>query len=590
MKKNVIMLVIDSFTYDNIINFKGDLFLKKLIKENYSCSNMFSMAPFTEAALMGLIAGQKTLDNGGYLKRFQDTPSTIFEVFHNNGYKVFNNCIQPHMYIDSMLRGIDYPFYDVAPDFNAVYHYRLEYYKDLYKNNKMESKDWDNVIQLMDDFFKNWISFYVSLVNKGEMTSFIENNYKNYDLQSIYEEILSESKKYFQGKKEYIISFFMSSKHNIFKIKNIVENNKIKSDEYREFFCKETKQVYNRIKKTYRKLNKKNNKYNYKEMFGLAKKFIFHPNKSNLKKFGISFLGYRNIYKKRDLKDRFNYNYDAFKNAPSILSHVNHFLDWEKNIDEKYFAYIHVDDIHNPEIFLTYDIEDKDLLHTEIDDINEVLSSFDSNKAGNICYDLAVKYIDRKIEYFYNELDKRNILKDSTFVITADHGFSFYHYPIRNAYVNSFFKENYHIPFIIVDKDLEIKEDNNYHNSFCVPTTLCELQNFEIPQKFYNKSVFNDSGNSYVIFEYVGGGCPDISRRKILYSIFNDEIKFSVSAPLENELKITDIYELYDMKTDIVEKDNKIKKISCYLPKINILLDKLNERHLEIQQTLYKDK
>ncbi len=53
----------------------------------------------------------------------------------------------------------------------------------------------------------------------------------------------------------------------------------------------------------------------------------------------------------KDLLSRNKETYDSFKSAPSITTHIDHFINWANEQTKPYAATIHVDDIHNPEIF-----------------------------------------------------------------------------------------------------------------------------------------------------------------------------------------------------------------------------------------------
>ena len=73
MKKNILFIVIDSVTNDVLFNKSNSKkiapFLSKLRNESISGDKMYSEAPYTEAALMSLLASVDTMDNGGYMER-----------------------------------------------------------------------------------------------------------------------------------------------------------------------------------------------------------------------------------------------------------------------------------------------------------------------------------------------------------------------------------------------------------------------------------------------------------------------------------------------------------------------------------------
>ena len=73
MKKNVIMIVLDSVTYENTLSNTGKTcpmpFLHSLMKKGINATKVYSEAPYTEAALVSLLCGDNTLDKTGHMKR-----------------------------------------------------------------------------------------------------------------------------------------------------------------------------------------------------------------------------------------------------------------------------------------------------------------------------------------------------------------------------------------------------------------------------------------------------------------------------------------------------------------------------------------
>ena len=98
MTKNNIFIVIDSLYYDKTIASSKHPdsmpFLNKLRSEGITCENMYSEAPYTEAALVSLLCGVDTLKKGSYIRKLYGK-ETIMETFKRNGYETFCNCVQP---------------------------------------------------------------------------------------------------------------------------------------------------------------------------------------------------------------------------------------------------------------------------------------------------------------------------------------------------------------------------------------------------------------------------------------------------------------------------------------------------------------
>lgn len=353
---------------------------------------MYSMAPFTEAAVMALYCGQNTMSNGGYLERFNNTPETIFESFKRNGYETFYNSYQPHVFPSSMKRGVDNNYYNVAFNFNSFWTYRMDYYEELYKENKLTQSDWDYIIRATDDNLTEWKNFLQKVKFKDESVCMIINNFSDYDIDKDIKVLNDEILKFNLDKRAYIEEIFkVGREHRIFSIKELSQNNKVKSKEAKDKITKEYYDVFKQIKSINFKKNLVNNSLNFKKALELSKEFFKHPSKENL----IPILKYLFIYYKTlvdvDLIERAKENYDEFKAAPSVRTHFNNFINWidkKRNNDKPYFAVMHVDDIHHPEMFFTYDTDDTDIIDEEFKNIKDYISSLPKNYKGNLAYDL----------------------------------------------------------------------------------------------------------------------------------------------------------------------------------------------------------
>ena len=60
-------------------------FLDRLRKESLDFTNIYSEAPYTEAALVSLLCGMDTLKGGGYLKKLKGKEKNYFKKTHKLG-------------------------------------------------------------------------------------------------------------------------------------------------------------------------------------------------------------------------------------------------------------------------------------------------------------------------------------------------------------------------------------------------------------------------------------------------------------------------------------------------------------------------
>lgn len=587
--KNIVLFIIDSFNYSHLKNNRYlTPFLNKISSEGVSFENMFSQAPYTEAAVMNIYCGQNVLDNGGHIKRFKDAQKTIFEVMKDKGYVTFYNSFQPQCYASSLRRGIDYLYNNVGYDVSALWSYRLYLYADLLEKNSLNDVDISLLIEIFDDNFLEWLRFVNELKNSSEAISMIGSNSLSYDLNKVETLLNIEHKKYLSDKKTYILNVLSKKQsHEFLTIDSFVQDNKIKD----KVFISSVKSKYYCFFKELDKLNRKLNKKNCKGVWVGPKRkfldFVKKPSIQTLKNFGKSLLLAKNVYKDSDLYERISDNYEIFKNAPSVKTHIDQYINWETTRieDKPSFSCIHVDDIHNPEVFFTYDSEDIDLIDSEFEDAKDVLKKIPLNYYGNITHDLSLRYIDSKLRYFYEQLSKHGLIDNTIVLICADHGFSFSGNPLRDSFVINMYLENYNIPCVITGSEFK----GNYTklcSSKDIPVLLSYLADGAIPLEFNGKNILKENVNYKNLFiEYCGGGCPDLKRRKLKIACFNEDWFVASELMLDEQLNLSNISELYDLKKDPLQLKNMHDKFIAN-DSIVELIKLINERKEQIKSSL----
>lgn len=561
-RKNVVFLVIDSLANYNRRNVEGKLmpFLNQLKEKSVYFPNMFSEAPYTEAAVMSMLCGKDTLQDEGYFYRF-DKSHNIFDSFLENGYEVFNY-VQPHVYPSSILKGNTHTYHNVAYDFNVVWAYRLYLYHNLYKENKLTEKDYQKVITLLDDNLNFWTYFLEMLMKKDDSLSLIQENMDRlYDvafLQTQYEKVVAQKEKYAQDKKAYVTELLEKGKeHEIFDIKVLDQNIKV-SEETKKWLRENYEVTFQRIYSLNKKQNFKLGKINWRGVCQDAAGALKTKNIQKLK----HHLGYfRSGILDRDLMERL-YESDSFKAAPSLYSHINHFEKALEKWDAKapFFSCIHVDDIHHPEDFFTYDTDNLELIKEEFEDIKRVMDMYEKGMSGSLSYYLALAYIDKKIKYLFDVLEKKGLLEDTIIVITGDHGFSFDYICNRNSTVNNHYLENYNVPLYIYDAGCDTYVDERICSSKDIlPTLLERLELKALDANITGASLWKEK-KEYVILQNVMGGCPDMDHRPVTLAILTGEELLVADASLAS--KFTDVVfkEYYDLKKDPHQKINAIKK------------------------------
>ena len=561
MKKNIIYVLIDSLNYKHVKESPIELmpFFNSLKKRAFYCENMYSEAPYTEAALMSSICGQDVLDYGGYMFRFKQTPLTLFEAMHNNGYYVYTTSYEPQCHPSSVKRGIDEYQYMFGFDPAALWSYRFSHFASLYKRNELTEEDYETVSEILKDNLDAWIEWLEDLINGCKTTEMIGDNSKNFDAASALKAVEREQKHFLNDRIEYIHTLLQKGKaHSLFKIGGFPQNNKAKNRANMAYNSKSLKLLRKRIRKMDYELNKKNCKGYKKGPRNRFKELLKSPSLLNLKNYVKALQGSINVLYDLDLNKRVTKNYDAFKDGPSFRTHIDTFIKWAKGYDNKkpFFALLHVNDVHNPEEFFTYDSDDRELIASEIKDANELLDEIPGDYYGSLTHDLSLRYIDGVIKYLYDQLKENNLSDDTIVAICADHGFSFSGNPVRDSYVVNLYLENYNIPFLVTGTEYCGVKIDEMCQSKDIPPTICDLSKGEIPSVFSGRSVLARRSYDNLIIEYCGGGCPDILRREIKLASYDSKWFVGTLGKIKDDTCIT---EVYDLENDPLQYNNLAK-------------------------------
>ena len=552
--KNILFIVLDSITNDQIFNSINSKekapFLNKLRNKSITGNKMFSQAPYTEAALMSLLGSVDTLDSGGYMEKFKNR-NTVIDELRKNGYKTFFPTYYPSIYPSHMHYGANELNYIEKFTFSHLWDYRFQHFQQVFLNN--ETSPAENVMleDMLEDNLKSWIKLLKLLEDNDEQTSMLNNYINRKDIEPTLQQVFAELNKFKQNKTNYLAKLFKDGEeHILFKITSQDYIDKIHDDNYRKWFISNYTETFKLINKIQIRRNIKNAK------LPLAKILRNLKDKNCVK--GL-LAGYKNLIFDKDIMDRINCNFDLFKQQRSFRTVADLTLNWiEKNKNSKtpWMAYVHVDDAHYPENFFTYDTNNKEIVEKEFQKIQSFLNNLPKKYCGTITSDLSLLYCDSIIETIFEYLENNNLLENTSVVITADHGFSYYFNPIREKYVITSYKENYNVPFIIYDKHLQHKEINGYLATKDIPATLLDLANIEKPSYFKGMSLLNFEGRDFATIEYMGGGCPDLKRKPIILGIRNNNYEVITEAFNNN----FNIKEVYNVKKDPHEHKNLYKK------------------------------
>ena len=150
---------------------------------------------------------------------------------------------------------------------------------------------------------------------------------------------------------------------------------------------------------------------------------------------------------------------------------------------------------------------------------------------------------DSQLKFFFQEIEKRDLLDKSLIIITGDHG-----YPNGKngcfgnecGYTNDFFE----VPFLILSKDLSYRVSHRVSSHIDVVPTVLDLIGSDFQMRSMGQSIFNKSDSTaYLIQPYKGGYIGLIKGKyKYLYSKrLSKEILFDLDQDPEENHPIEDI-------------------------------------------------
>lgn len=431
------------------------------------------------------------------------------------------------------------------------------------------------LVKMLDDNFKAWLEYLNKIKNKDDETVMLNDciDISNIDVDI---GLLREEYDNFNNNRNKYLRTLLSQKedHPLFKIKTYMMTDKVHNDYVRNIVMNKYIKTFKRIAKLNFKNNLLNNKLPIKKVIKAIGSRDFKTVKGLL-------AGYKNSLFDKDLYDRIAVDYDKFKVQRSFYTVSQQLYKWiDNNKDEKWMSYVHVDDAHFTENFFTYDTDDINIIDADFNRVNNYLDKLPKKYKGSITYDLSLMYCDNIIKNIFEFLKNKKLLDKTSVVITADHGFSYYFSPVREKYVISSYRENYNVPFIIYNKNINPKMISNFCSTKDISATLLDLANIKIPKSFKGKSLLKYDGKDYALLEYMGGGCPDVKRRPIILGVRTDDFDVIMDAYIDKKFDDNEIKEVYNVKKDPFEHNNlaNVKNIEKEIKfELKILEDRYNE-------------
>ena len=555
MAKNLIFLVIDSVDQQRLEGSRRRHspapFLHELRKNAIWTSYMFSQGPYTEAALTSLLCGNDLLDGGGYLQRIK-YKHTVLEVFRQNGYETFVNHFAPQVYPSAMFAGANPMYHQSYYVFREFWDYRFYYYAPLFLEGALSSQEISMLKDMLAENLEAWIS-QLTLALSGDPSAEILT--RSSSLRGAAQELsaLKEEHQRFSADPERYLEelFTQKERHFLFSFPKRTCDTRVPPEVQREV-RRRYLPVFERIERCGRKNNLRNLRYPLRP----ALQSLLHGDSKEA-------LTYHNMYRAAvwdaDLFDRIGQNYTTFRASISCRGYFEHFLNWydhRSDPDRPLLTYLHLDDAHTPETFFSWDSCNFDLMDEEMAAIEQYLDHLPRGYRGALTSDLSLLYVDGCIRWLFDQLEARGALDDTAVAILADHGFSFWYDPIRSDYWNHFHRELCNPPFLLWEKGRAQERRRGYYMAKDVAPTLLDVCEVPIPTWMTGRSMLDFSGRDHALHEYMGPGCPDMNRRPVRMGVRTDRYLVVVKARLQEPFSSRELCEIYDLRTDPLEKHN----------------------------------
>lgn len=576
--KNVIHIILDAYCAENINRKIGDKevtpFLNKLISEGVYFSNLYSQAPYTEAAQVTLLGGKNTLEDGGYLFGNATVENIYLSEYQKKGYHTIFS-YSPYVYSKGYLRGVsDYVytrFYSIEP----LIIYRLNYFDELSKGGELSERHMKCCELLVREAFDCWMTQCESLIAKDESVDALLYWVDDIeDIKKIYNELKNEYYVFENDSRKYINNLLRLGKNHPLRLLNMKYVQRKNLDNM-DYLLEKYQSRLEEYQKKYTKIAKKQVvDLNY--VVGMI--FRNRDGKNNCLD---TLRTYKHYYENKDVKEyltRFN---NTYKTEIGMQYLFDVFYDKIRQCDlkdEAYYSYIHVQDFHLPSVFHSVDTNDIDMLDREFEEAFLLLDRLDETYRGNIIADLSAHYCDLKIADFFNRL-RETLNNKFVFVVTADHGFPLYYNPPRPFIYNQTYEEAFHIPFIMWDG--ENKEINDKRYSY---VDILEYEKFESGIK----KPYEIEERKYILTEYAGPGCPDISNKPIWYTYIDETYRVSFECDLDHDINLDKIVSIHNLKKDPSQRKDLFKK-KKNISELKNIIEIVNKRHTHLKKKYQGD-
>lgn len=587
MQNNVITIFLDSVSWNSIENHRASVdpmpFISSLKSESVTASKLYSHGPYTDAAVRSLFTGRNCLDDFGYYFRLNESPINDFKLFHDAGYETYGFYYPFIMYGDKMKKYIDHTYYTSGFIFGSEWGGSFKYYYEKVKETPLTEVEFKLIKRRLSLFFEVIKTYLEEINNNKDSRILYERCLEGYDIPGAIEKLNIEYNKFKHSPNEYIHNFLSEGENHILWSIDTTRVDKVVDSKFLDSIVKENEEFFNLIKKNNRFANIFSSFPRPKQLWsdlkdlvrtGSPKEMVFTKKYFNsLREFDIMI----NLWHKPE--------WQVTHTSHSILSAGIDVIERnDLGKDKPFYMSLITEDPHNYLAMFAYDIQNKEEVNDEIRVLNNYVKELGTNFKGSLLYLLSLRYADYEVEKFCKKLKKLGLWDNTTLMILSDHGSAFTNYPIRKSSVNCFDEECYHVPVAIRHPGIKGITVDRYCNSKDILPTVCELVGIPASKYFKGKSMLDKEAHQepYVLTEYMGPGCPDLTSRRMWLSARDENYLVAYKVGFYENFEDGELAEVYDYNKD----PKGIKNIAKFInvERINYLLEPLRKRHSEIKQ------
>lgn len=580
-KKNVIVVVADAMS-DYFIDKKiGDEyvcpFMHELAGNSIRAKKMYSQAPYTMAALQGLLSGVKTLDIEDYSVVINNDNDLIFDIFAKEGYQIYTTeygSFIPPRRTTSMGNHF---LMEISGSLKFLEPFIVNYIEKIRKCCDKREYYYHRLEDCVAKAFEGAaITFSDNCTDLSNIKFFEEIVRPNSIQKNIFDR---EYTKFATNKIKYIDELIEQGKrHSFFEIDDLL-NVQLENQEDLERFFDEHKKEFKKVRARGYLLNVLNEELPVQDLFKsvfnkLAGKKVNSFNVVNFLQRLI--LGAYNIteYKKN------NYRMHGIASAWTLLDTLEEMIKGGKT-KAPFFVYAHLSDTHQPFNFFTG--EDISLAEGEMQNIFNLVNKIkQKDYKGSISYLMSARYVDICMERFVKKAKEDGLLENTILVFTADHGLLYGDSPLRNNNQGDNFNyESFHVPFIMIDyHDYESRQIEEVVSSLDFLPTISNRAGLSENREFIGYDIMSDNHRGYACIEWMGSGTPDIYAKPIIYGVRDSRFFIVAKAMINEKISIDNVVAVYDLSLDGKEK-NALKEYED--PHIFELLQIIISRHIDVQ-------